>query len=556
MRTAARIALACLVTSIACSESKSSVEDEAPAPSRPGNKGATEDGGPIPEQPAPDGGTVAPTADALLLDEIQRSTFRYFWDFGHPDSGMARERSTSGNTTTTGGTGFGVQAMVVATSRGWISRADAVARVTKIVGLLEKADRFHGAFSHWVNGTTGKTLPFSTKDNGGDIVETTLLFEGLLTARAYFDGAGADEADLRSRIKTLWEGIEFDWYVHNGAIFWHWSPQYDWQMNLPIRGWNEALITYILALGSPTHPITEQVYDQSWTHGGYKNDKVYEGYQIPLGPPYGGPLFFAHYSFMGLDPRRLADKFASYWYQNVVHTRINRAYCVSSAPKENGYGPDLWGLTASDNPDGYDAHTPTNDNGTIAPTAALSSMPYAPYESLQVARYLKTLGAQAIGEYGPVDALNPKRGWYDTQTIAIDQGPIIVMIENYRSGLVWNLLMNVPEVKAGLVRAKISEPDHATGFYLAVPDAVDKRVHLVRHPDRAKYELDVAIHDPGAYSLVIETTGGVDVKTIWKDTTQTKGTQVVSFADLPPGSYDVRLSGVGGVSKRLPVVLH
>lgn len=492
------------------------------------------------------------TADAPLLDEIQKTTFGYFWDFGHPDSGMARERSTSGDTTTTGGTGFGVAAIVVASSRGWIPRADAAARVTKIVGFLEKADRFHGAFSHWVNGKTAKTIPFSTKDDGGDIVETSLLLEGLLIARAYFDGA--DEADLRQRITAIWESVEYAWFVHDGALFWHWSPDYDWQMNLPIRGWNEALVAYVLALGSPTHPIAEDVYTQSWTWSGYKNDGQFEGYQLPLGPAFGGPLFLAHYSFIGLDPRKLADTFASYWYQNVVHTRINRAYCVSSAPKENGYGVDLWGLTASDNPDGYAAQSPTNDNGTLTPTAALSSMPYAPYESLQVARHLRTM-PNVFGTYGFVDALNPKRAWIDDQTIAIDQGPIVTMIENYRSGLLWKLFMSIPEVQAGLAHAKIAEPDHATGFYLSVPDAADGNVHLVRHPDRGVYELDVAIHDPGSYTLVIEAPGGVDAKVIWKDAAQSKGKQVVTLDGLSVGTYFARLSGMG-VSKTLAIALH
>lgn len=540
------------IGALACGSSSDAGGGGGELPGR-AEAGAAGDEASVVEAGFPEASVPAKTADAVLLDEIQHASFAYFWDFGHPDSGMARERSTSGDTTTTGGTGFGLQAIVVAASRGWISRADALARVTKIVGFLEQADRFHGAFSHWVNGKTAKTIPFSQKDDGGDIVETSLLMEGLLTARAYFDGA--DEADLRSRIGALWGNVDYAWYVHDGALFWHWSPNFDWQMNLPIRGWNEALVAYVLALGSPTHPIAQSVYQQSWTWSGYKNDNVYQGYQIPLGPPYGGPLFLAHYSFMGLDPRKMADPFAGYWYQNSVHTRINRAYCIESAPAENGYGPELWGLTASDDPDGYAAHSPTNDDGTIAPTAALSSMPYAPYESLLVARHLRSLGAKVFGPYGFVDAFNPKRGWYDDQVIAIDQGPIVVMIENYRSGLPWKLFMSAPEVQSGLGRAGIAEPDHATGFYLAVADAADGRVHLVRHPDRGQYELDVAIHDAGAYSLVVEGPGGIDAKVIWSGASQPHGKQVVVLGELAPGSYDVRLEGMG-VSKTLPIALH
>lgn len=364
----------------------------------------------------PDRVAPEPSADALLLDEIQRATFRYFWDFGHPASGMARERSTSGDIVTSGGTGFGVHAIVIGVSRGWISRAEALERLQKLTTYLAGAQRFHGAFSHWLHGATGAAVPFSTKDDGGDLVETSFLIHGLLVARQFFDGADAAESQLRAAITALYEAVEWNHYASrgNGQLYWHWSPNYGWDMNLPIRGYNEALVTHVLALGSTTHPIPTAVYTSTWTHAGYKTDRLALGYRLPLGPALGGPLFFEHYSSMVLDPRKMADGYASYWYQGVVHTRLNRAYCIHQAPAEHGYGPLLWGLTASDNPDGYDAHSPTNDNGTIAPTAALSSMPYTPHESLEVARYLRSLGDVAFGEYGFVDALNPSRNWFDT----------------------------------------------------------------------------------------------------------------------------------------------
>lgn len=501
-----------------------------------------------------------PSADALLLDEIQRATFRYFWDFGHPVSGLARERGApgeAGDLTTSGGTGFGVHAIVVAASRGFVTRAEARARLQKMVTFLATADRFHGAWSHWLSGATGKTIPFSDDDNGGDLVETSFLIHGLLTAREYFDGQDAAETTLRQGITELWESVDWAFYASrgDGKLYWHWSPNKAWAMNLPIRGYDEALVTHVLALGSPTHPIPQAVYDSTWTHAGYENNDTFLGYQLPLGPDYGGPLFFEHYSHMALDPRKMADSHASYWYQSVVHTRINRAWCIDGANLAFGYGSNLWGLTASDNPDGYDAHSPTNDNGTIAPTAALASMPYTPHESLEVARYLRSLGSQAFGDFGFVDALNPSRGWYDRQSIAIDQGPIITMIENYRTGLLWSLFMRIPQVQLGLSRARIAEPDHATGFYLAVPDLADGRVHLVRHPDRGAYELDVAIHDAGAYSLVVETAAGVDVNVIWNEEQLAKGQRVVALGQLPPGSYVAQLSG-GGVTRSLPFEAH
>ena len=476
--------------------------------------------------------SVAPAADRQLLEEIQRTTFRYFWESAHPASGMARERSTSGDTVTTGGTGFGLQAIVVGVERGWISRADAYARSLQIARFLEKADRFDGAWSHWVNGKTAKTIPFGAKDDGGDLVETALPLEGLLTSRAYF--TLPEEAELRTLVDSLYRDVDFTAYIHDNALAWHKSPRDPWQMGVEIRGWNEGLIAYVLALGSPTHPIPTEIYTRGFTGlFGFKNSWFYGGYQLPLGPAWGGPLFLAHYSFLGMDPRKMADQHAGYWNQVSMHTRINRAWCVHNAQKDNGYSADLWGLTASDNPGGYFAHSPTDDFGTIAPTAALSSIAYTPYESLRVARKLRSM-PRAWGPLGFVDALHPKLGWFDTQTIAIDQGPIILMIENYRTGLLWQLGMSAPEVKAGLAKANIAEPDHATGFYLATKDADDDRLHLVRHPDRGRYEIDLAFQEAGNYQLLL------DDRPVWT-MGHAKGTERVPF-DASVGQHTLRLA--------------
>jgi hypothetical protein len=175
--------------------------------------------------------------------------------------------------------------------------------------------------------------------------------------------------------------------------------------------------------------------------------------------PYGGPLFFTHYSFCGLDPRGLRDRYADYWKQNTHHVRINYAHCVANPGKFKGYGPACWGLTASDDPDGYSAHAPDNDNGTISPTAALSSMPYAPQEAMQALRYfLAECGEKAWGRYGFVDAFCLQRGWAANTWLAIDQGPIVVMIENHRTALLWKLFMSIPEVQLGLKRLDFSSP--------------------------------------------------------------------------------------------------
>jgi len=398
--------------------------------------------------------------DEELLTKVQQQTFRYFWDFGHPTSGMARERNTSGDLVTTGGTGFGLMAMIVGVERGFINRAEAVERFTTIIHFLESADRFHGAWPHWLNGNTGEVIPFSTRDDGGDLVETAFLVQGMLAVRAWLDAGVAEEQVLTDKITQLWEEVEWSWYTQGGqdVLYWHWSPKNGWAINLPIQGYNEALIVYVLAAGSPTFPISLEVYEQGWARSGaIANGNSYYGYELPLGPELGGPLFFAHYSFLGLDPRNLSDQYANYWTQSVRHALINQAYCADNPKNFAAYSEDCWGLTASDSQEGYSAHSPTNDLGVITPTASLSSMPYTPDKSLDALHFLYyTMGDRLWGEYGFYDAFNATEGWYADSYLAIDQGPIVVMIENHRTALLWDLFMSVPEVQNGLNNLKFS----------------------------------------------------------------------------------------------------
>lgn len=389
-----------------------------------------------------------------LLTKVQEYTFKYFYDFAHESSGMARERNTSGNTVTTGGTGFGLMAVIVGIERNFITRQQGVDHFARVISFLETADRFHGVWPHWLNGNTGNVQPFSAKDNGGDLVETSFLIQGLLTVRQYLNAADATEADLINRINTLWEEVEWIWYTRGGenVLYWHWSPEYDWEMNHKIQGYNEALITYFLAAASPTHAIDAEVYHQGWARGGnIRNGNSYYGIELPVGFDRGGPLFFAHYSFLGLDPTGLRDTYANYWEQNVAHSLINQAYVIANPKKFVGYSDENWGLTASDNHEGYSAHSPANDLGVITPTAALSSMPYTPEQSLKALHFFYyQLGDRLWGPYGFYDAFNLTEGWTADSYLAIDQGPIVVMIENYRTGLLWDLFMSAPEVQTGL----------------------------------------------------------------------------------------------------------
>ena len=400
-------------------------------------------------------------SDSALLDLVQKQTFRYFWDFAHPVSGLSRERSNEsfgyGNeVVTSGGTGFGVMSVIVAAERKWITRDTAAKFLLKMVNFLLKADSYHGVFPHWLNGATGETIPFSRKDDGADLVESSYLFQGLLCARQYFNGDSRIERELRNRIGWLWNDIEWNWFTKEGeeVLYWHWSPNNDWAMNFAVRGFNECLIMYILAASGSNekYAVGANVYHRGWAQSNFfKNGKEFYGIKLPLGFDYGGPLFFSHYSFLGLDPRGLKDRYADYWEQNKNHTLINREHCVRNPNKFKGYGANCWGLTASDAYNGYDAHSPTNDKGTISPTAALSAFPYTPEYSMQALKHFYyDLGDKIWSEYGFIDAFNETQNWYAKSHLAIDQGPIIVMIENYRTGLLWKLFMSCPEIQNGL----------------------------------------------------------------------------------------------------------
>ena len=392
-------------------------------------------------------------SDSALLDLVQSQTFKFFYDYAEPVSGLTRERNGSGDLVTLGGSGFGVMALIVGMNRGFISHSDGLTRLTTNLNFLETCDRFHGAWPHWISGTSGKTIPFGTYDNGADLVETSFMLEGLLTMRQYLDSTQTNEQSLRNRITALFNAVEFDWFTQNqNVLYWHWSPNYGFTVNMPIHGWDEALIVYVLAASSPNHSISKAVYDQGWAlNGGIKNGSTYYGYKLPLGESKGGPLFFAHYSFQGLDPRNLQDAYANYWEQNMNHALINWAYCNANPYSYPGYASDSWGLTASDNQSGYGAQSPNNDIGVITPTAALSSMPYTPVQSMNALKHFYyLLGNKLWGPYGFYDAFNVNAGWWANSFLAIDQGPIVNMIENYRTGLLWNKFMSSPEIKNGL----------------------------------------------------------------------------------------------------------
>jgi exo beta-1,2-glucooligosaccharide sophorohydrolase (non-reducing end) len=424
-------------------------------------------------------------SDDELLTMLQEACFRYYWEGADPHSGMARENIPGDDRiVATGASGFGITALVVGVNRGFITRKEGVERLTRIVAFLEHAQRYHGAWSHYMDGSTGKTMPvFGMFDNGGDLVETSFLMQGLLAARQHFHGKTAPEQDLYQRISQLWESVEWDWYrgdPKSDFIYWHWSPQWAWQIHHPLIGFNEVMITYLLAMSSPTHGVPADMYYSGWAgqsktgldyRGGwsgstdgdhYSNGHTYYGIKLDVGVGTGGPLFFTHYSYLGFDPHSLHDRFTSSYFENNRNiVLINRAYSIANPKHYAGYGPDAWGLTASDGPAGYVPHAPNDgdDKGTLTLTGALASFPYTPEASMAAFKhYYRDLGSQLWDIYGPRDAYNPGQAWTSPIYMGLNQAPITVMIENYRTGLVWENFMANPEI--GIMLRKL---DAVTG---------------------------------------------------------------------------------------------
>ncbi|UBZ08738.1 beta-glucosidase [Salegentibacter mishustinae] len=415
-----------------------------------------------------------------LLDTVQKQTLKYFWDYAEPNSGMARERyhpdgeypKNDSHVVTTGGSGFGLMAIVSGMDRKWIERDSAVARLDKIADFLDNAPRFHGVWPHWLNGETGEVQAFSDKDNGGDLVETSFLAQGFIVVREYLKNGNEEEKAVAAKYDKLWKGIEWEWYTNNkNGLYWHWSPDYQWEMDFMIEGYNECLITYVMAAASPDHAIDAKAYHDGWARSGdIVSDK--EAYGIPLILKHNtrgdkaGPLFWAHYSYLGLNPKGLEDKYANYWDLNVNHTRINYEYTQENPNDFETYNENSWGLTASytrneNDGIGYTAHSPDTDRGVVSPTAAISSIPYTPEVSMNAMRYFFEDQNELLwGPAGFYDAFSLEgEDWVAPKYLAIDQGPQVVMIENYRSGLIWDLFMGAPEVKNGLEKLGFNTAD-------------------------------------------------------------------------------------------------
>ncbi len=479
--------------------------------------------------------------DDELLDMFERYTFRYFWEGAHQATGMALERSNGSETTAaTGATGMGLLAMIVAYEREYKPREEIKDRILMILNFIENCDRHHGAWSHWYNADTYKTQSFSPDDDGGDLVETSYLVQGLIALKNYFTGDDQKSITIRQKADQLWKGVDWDWYRQGGqnVLYWHWSPNYGFQKNMKVTGWNECLVTYLMAASSPTHGIPKVVYDQGWARNGailYK--RTYYGLEINLSPNWGGPLFWIHYSFLGINPNGLKDQYADYWQENVNTAKIHYKYAINNPLGHTNYSEKCWGLTASDDPFGYTAHRPMdNDNGTISPTAALASMPYTPEESIKALKYFyRERGADIFGKYGPYDAFNDDVNWVEKAYLGIDQGPIIDMIENYRTGLLWKNVMNDSDVQAGLQKLGFDYttavmPELKTESFKVYPNPAKNKVfvHLPENKTSRKYYVKLYSSEGNLVKETILTGGTTDSE--------------INISNLKNGMYLVQLT--------------
>lgn len=495
--------------------------------------------------------SFAQLTEAELIDTVQQDVLKYFWDYTHPVSKLSRERlhevnlSFDENTIAVGGSGFGLMNVIVGIENEYITRSEGVAHLITALTFLENADRFHGAWPHWINGNTGEVIPFSTLDNGGDLVETALLCQALICVREYFKDGTNQEQELADLADILWRGVEWNWYTKDEEVlYWHWSPSFNWQMNFPIRGYNEALITYILAASSPTHPISANVYHEGWARNGDIVSAA-DQYNIPLvfnhNGAFGtvGPLFWAHYSFLALDPRGLTDGYANYWDLTKNHTEIIFEYCLDNPNGYGGYAEDCWGLTASysrnnDGSTGYAAHQPNNDRGVVTPTAAISSLPYTPNRSLDFLRYLyEDTEGEYLGIAGPYDAFSPHYEWKTERYLAIDQGTIGPMLENHKTQLFWNLFMNAPEVQQGLLSLGFSSSQH--NLMTGVSDNPNiNSVWVYPNPSSERVVIKSGSNSGNQSFKVLDTQGRV-VSLGLLDGNRT----VIDMRDLPSGVYHI-----------------
>jgi hypothetical protein len=406
--------------------------------------------------------TASPTLTTeALLDSLQRTSFEYFWEQANPVNGLIRDRSQTGSPCSIAAQGFGISAICIAIDHGWVTREAGRARIRLGMQTLWNGPQSDASFG--VNGYKGLFYHFLDINSGMrtwscelSTIDTALLMAGILDAREYFDTADAGDVELRALADSLYQRVDWDFMRSGGgAIKMGWKPGTGFNGYGYWIGYNEAMILYVLALGSPTHPVPATAWG-FWTTG-YQWQTQY-GQTYVIFPP----LFGHQYSHCWIDYRHIWDSYMqargiTYFENSRRATLAQQAYCIANPGGWVGYGATTWGLTASDDPDGYTAHgapPALNDDGTITPTAPASSLPFAPEIVIPTLQNLyDTYGAMIWGQYGFKDAFNYSRFWFGPDYIGIDEGPIVIMIENYLNGAVWRRCGTSPYIVTGLARA-------------------------------------------------------------------------------------------------------
>jgi hypothetical protein len=394
--------------------------------------------------PKPAGSPFSPEDDQLL-DELERLTCCYFFEQSSPQTGLVKDRcnsrkASSDNTivASIAATGFGLTALCIGDMRGYISRAEARERVlTTLRFLHDKLPNHRGFFYHFANINTGERV----WDSEISSIDTAILMCGILTCRTHFR-----DTDITLLAHSISNRVEWTWLSEDTSLLSHgWLPEAGF---LPYRWdyYNEMMMMYLLGMGSPTYPLKPEAWD-AWKRIPFD----YEGMRY-IGSF--APLFVHQYSQAWFDFRGKRDKYADYFQNSVTATRVHRRFCMELHRQFPHFGADLWGITASDSPNGYvvwggpPATGPID--GTVVPHAAGGSLPFLPQETMQVLRTIRTRYPQTWSCYGFVDALNPPKDWYDSDVVGIDAGITMVMAENARTGYIWKVFMENPEAQRGM----------------------------------------------------------------------------------------------------------
>lgn len=419
------------------------------------------------------GGGEETEIDEAVLDDIQRRHFKYFWELTNSVNGLVPDRANPANNTAASSiaaTGFGLTAYIVGVERGFITRQQAAERTLTTLRFFADAPQssastdvtgYKGFFYHFLNRDTGYR---DKADTELSTIDTALLLAGVLSSQSYFDGDNETETEIRELADRLYRAVEWKWAMNGGSkMTMGWSPENGFLPHV-WSGYNEAMILYILAFGSPdaSKKIDGSIWN-NWT-ATYHWDKFHGYDMVNFSPLFGHQYSHIWVDFKGIRDSYMRGKALDYFENSRRATMSNRAYCIANPKGFKGYGENIWGLTASDGPGGYFGKEGyyargasalwIYDDGTIAPTAAGGSFPFTPEESYNALTAMKKYNGGVLWtQYGFWDAFNPQVDWVAEWWLGIDQGPILIMIENYRTGLVWNLMKKNPYIASGLKAA-------------------------------------------------------------------------------------------------------